>query len=228
MVLVPGSLALIFDLTVSGEANNFLVNNVSRALVNRLTVKFAGEILQDTDGYDLFKLYEDLFLTEKERANRLSEGIQSEDLAKIRCNAGNKKTSGVDKEKQLNGIYGNKYRIPIDHEILKNHGVFFPRVLSDELVFELRLAPASNIQLEYEVIHNKNLADEAESNYKNGKRLMYEHVTHHKTISFSKGTDSIINESINVPRRSMKGLLLPFMSDMREEREIQKKHLILT
>ena len=90
----------------------------------------------------------------------------------------------------------------------------------------MRLAPASNvvkgsdasklayeltnIQLEYEVIHNKNLADEAESNYKNGKRLMYEHVTHHKTISFSKGTDSIINESINVPRRSMKGLLLLF------------------
>ena len=61
VVLVPGSLAVIFDLTVSGQANNFLVNNVSRALVNRLTVKFAGEILQDTDGYDLFKLYEDLF-----------------------------------------------------------------------------------------------------------------------------------------------------------------------
>ena len=108
VVLVPGSLALIFDLTVSGHANNFLVNNVSRALVNRLTVKFAGEILQDTDDYDLFKLYEDLFLTEKERANRLSEGIQSEDLAKIRCNAGDKKTTGVAKEIKLNGIYGNK------------------------------------------------------------------------------------------------------------------------
>ena len=165
-------------------------------------------------------------MTEKERANRLSEGIQSEDLAKIRCNAGDKKTTGVEKEKKLNGIYGSKYRIPIDHEILKNHGVFFPSALSDELVFELKLAPASNVvkgsdasklayeltnmQLEYEVIYSKNLADEVESNYKNGKRLMYEHVTHHKTISFSKGTDSIINESINVPRRSMKGLLLLF------------------
>ena len=98
VVLVPGSLAVIFDLTVSGHANNFLVNNVSRALVNRLMVKFAGEILQDTDGYDLFKLYEDLFLTEKERANRLSEGIQSEDLAKIRCNAGDKKPQELEKK----------------------------------------------------------------------------------------------------------------------------------
>ena len=231
VVLVPGSLAVIFDLTVSGHANNFLVNNVSRALVNKLTAKISGEILQDTDGYDLFKLYEDLFLTEKERANRLSEGIQSEDLAKIRCNAGDKKTTGVVKEIKLNGIYGSKYRIPIDHEILKNHGVFFPRALSDELVFDLRLAPASNvvkgtdasklayeltnIQLEYEVIHSKNLADEVESNYMNGKRLMYDYITHHKTISFSKGTDSIINESINVPRRSMKGLLLLFLRAIR-------------
>jgi len=39
---------------------------------------------------------------------------------------------------------------------------------------------------------------------------MYEHVTHHKTISITKGTDSIINENINVPRRSMKGFLLLF------------------
>lgn len=55
VVLVPGSLAVVFNLTVSGQANNFHVNNVSRALVDRLTVKFAGEVLQDIDGYDLFK-----------------------------------------------------------------------------------------------------------------------------------------------------------------------------
>lgn len=113
VVLVSGSLALIFNLTVSGHANNFLVNNVARALVNRMTVKFAGEILQDTDGYDLIKLYEDLFLTEKERASRIAEGIQSEDLSKIRCNAGDKKTLGVVKENNVNVVYGNKYRIPI-------------------------------------------------------------------------------------------------------------------
>ena len=62
VVLVPGTLALIFDL-----------NNVARALVDRFTVKLAEEILQDTNGYDLIKLYEDLVLTEKERASRISE-----------------------------------------------------------------------------------------------------------------------------------------------------------
>ena len=64
VVLVPGSLSLIFNLAVSGHANNYIVNNVPRALFDRLTVKFAGGIGLDTDGYNLFNLYEDLLLTE--------------------------------------------------------------------------------------------------------------------------------------------------------------------
>ena len=45
-VLVPGSLALVFDIDLAGgDVNNFLVQNVTRALVDRLVVKFAGTIL---------------------------------------------------------------------------------------------------------------------------------------------------------------------------------------
>lgn len=52
---------------------------------------------------------------------------------------------------------------------------------------------------------------------------MYEHANHHKTISIMKGTDSIINESINVPRRSMKGLLLLFYEpDVEGARDSEK------
>lgn len=114
----------------------------------------------------------------------------------------------------------------MDHDILDDHGVFFPGALSDELAFKMRLAPdgsvekvtdptklgceLTKIELEYEVIHSKDLADKALSNYKNEKRFMNEHVPHCKTISILKGTDSISNESIKVPRRSMKGLLLLF------------------
>lgn len=42
VVLVSGSLVLVFNLVLSGNANNFLVNNVSRSLVSRLVVKFDG------------------------------------------------------------------------------------------------------------------------------------------------------------------------------------------
>ena len=68
-----------------------IVNIVARALVDKLSMKFAGEIAQDTDGYDLFKLFEDLFLTENERTSMFREGIQSDDLSKIRCNAEDRK-----------------------------------------------------------------------------------------------------------------------------------------
>ena len=47
-VIVPGSLALIFNLNVSGDANNFLVQNVWQALVDKFVVKLSGNILQDT------------------------------------------------------------------------------------------------------------------------------------------------------------------------------------
>ena len=93
-VLVLGSLALVFDIDLSGgHANNFLVQNVMRALVDRLVVKSAGRTLQETVGYDIYKTFEDLFLSQEERDNRILEGIQSEDLCKIRSDAGARKTS---------------------------------------------------------------------------------------------------------------------------------------
>jgi len=57
-VLVSGSLALRFDIDlIGGHANNFLVQNTTRALVNKLVVKFSGTILQDTVGYDIYKTF---------------------------------------------------------------------------------------------------------------------------------------------------------------------------
>ena len=115
-----------------------------RALVDRLTVKLVGEIAQHTHGYDVFKLYKDLFLTENERTSMFREDIQSAYLSKIGCSAEEKKKSGVDKENRLDDVYRNKNGIPLDHDILKDDRIFFPSALSDELLFELRLAPASN------------------------------------------------------------------------------------
>ena len=226
-VLVPGSLALRFDIDLSGgHANNFLVQNVSRALVKKMVVKFAGTILQDTADYDLFKIYEDLFLSQEQRDEMVREGIQSVDLCKIRSNAGDKKTSGVDAEKKLDQIYGSKYRIRLDHEILTDHGVFYPQALYDDLVFELTLSEAAqvvkgsdptklkykltNIQLEYDMLHSEQLAKEAESAYSSGKEFAYDHVHREKVIPIAKGSDTRLNIKVNAQRRSLKAILLLF------------------
>ena len=79
LVFAPGSFALCLNLNVSGDTNNFLVNNVARALDSRLKVKFAGEVLQVTNTFDLYKLYEDLFLPEAHCRNMFLKGIQSRD-----------------------------------------------------------------------------------------------------------------------------------------------------
>jgi len=176
--LMAGSLALRFDIDLSGgHANNFLVQNVTWVLVDKLVVKFAGSTLQDTVGSDIYKTFEDPFLSQERRDNKEPEGTQSEDLCKIRAGVGDKKTSGIATESKLNEIYRTKYRIRLNHQMLSDHGVFYPQTLYNDLVFKVTLAPASqvvrgsdpsklkykltNIQLEYEMIRSKTLAEEA-------------------------------------------------------------------
>ena len=123
-VLVPGSLALRFDIDIGGHANNFLVQNVSRAIVSKMTVMFGRTTLEETVDYDVYKTFSDLFLPGEKRDNMVPEGIQSEDLCKICSGAGDAKTTGVDAEKILNGIYGKKIPHQFDHQILTDHGIF--------------------------------------------------------------------------------------------------------
>ena len=67
-VIVPNSLALVFNIDLSGgHANNFLVQNVSRALVDKLVVKFGGTQLKQTVGYDIhtYTYIQTLFSSQK-------------------------------------------------------------------------------------------------------------------------------------------------------------------
>ena len=227
-VIVSNSLALVFNIDLSGgHADNFLVNNVSRALVDKLVVKFAGTQLEQAVGYDIYKIFQDLFLSEEKRNNMLPEGIQTPKLCKIRSGSGDKATTNVAAETKLNEVYSNKYHINLDHQILTDHGVFYPQARYNDLVFEVTLAPANqvvkgsnptklkykltNIQLEYEMIQSRTLANEASFLYETGKDCLYDHVTRDVIVPFKKGADSRINVKVNAQRKSLKGLLLLFV-----------------
>ena len=145
-VLVPSLLALRFDIELDGgHANNFLVQNLTCALVDQQVIKFAGETLEETVGYNIYKTFEDLFLPVKKHDNIVQEGIQSKDLCKVHSNAGDKKTLGVEAEKKLNKIFGSKYYIRLDHQILTDHGISFPRGLNNDLTFKVTLTSASQV-----------------------------------------------------------------------------------
>ena len=105
-------------------------------------------------------------------------------------------------ENKLNDVYGDRYRIRLDREILIDHGVFYPQALYSDLRFGLTLAQASNvvkgsdasklnykltnIQLEYELISSKTLADEAYSVYAGGKEFAYDHFMREEVVTFQK------------------------------------------
>ena len=229
-VIVPGSLALVFDinLKVTGaHANNYLVQNVPRALVDKMIVKFASTIIQDTTSYGIYKTFEDLFLSMDERENMLREGIQSDALNKLRSGAGDKDDSNAGRN-TLNAVYGTKYRINLDHSILTDHGVLYPQALYNDLVFELTLASANdvvkgsdraklgykleNIQLEHEVIRSPSLAQEAVSTYNSGKEFTYDLVMRERVVPITLGSDTHLNLRVNPQRISLKGILLLFIN----------------
>ena len=245
-VIVPGSLDLLFNIDLTGgHANNYLVQNVSRALVDRFVVKYAGTTVQDTNGYDIYEIFKDLFLSTDEHEEKILEGIQSTNLNKIRSGAGDKPSSGVDAETKLESVYKNKYRINLDHQILTDHGVFYPQALYNDLTFELTLAQAvqvvrgsdaskleyklKNIQLEYKVIRSKSLADEVASTYSYGKEFAYDLVMLEKIVDIARNTDGRLNLRVNPQRRSLKGLLLlfivPFTAGARDsEHYLKSRH----
>ena len=140
IIIVPGSVGLLFNLNVVGHANNTLVNNVGRNLVASLKVKFGGEVIQDTQRYDLLKTYNNPFLSKEEREDRLKQGISSVNMRKLRTNAGDKVTTDAE-EVALASVHNTKYRIPLDHPVLNDHGVFYPKALPNHLLFELTFAP---------------------------------------------------------------------------------------
>ena len=53
--------------------------------------------------------------------------------------------TSVSKDDLIAGIHKTRYAIPLDHTILKDHGVFYPKALSHPLTFEITLAPVSDV-----------------------------------------------------------------------------------
>lgn len=112
------------------------------------------------------------------------------------------------------------YHIRLYHQILSDHGVFYPQALYNNLIFELTLAPASqvvkgsdptnlkykltNIQLEYEMICSKTKNE----HLLQGQEFAYDHVTCAKVVPLKKDSGTRINITVNIQRRSLKAILL--------------------
>ena len=144
----------------------------------------------------------------------MKQGISSVNMRKLRTTDAGKVA--------LAAVHNTKYRIPLDHPILNDHGVSYPKALPNHLLFELTFAPVKDIviysdetkhpnytsthlELEYKAISSDYLAEQARASYQSGKGFFYENILLHKTFTISKPNDSVLNEHVNITRRSMTG-----------------------
>ena len=78
---------------------------------------------------------------------------------------------------------------------------------ANKLVYKLE-----NIQLEYETIRSKSLADKTASVYTSGKEFAYDLVMRDWVVPIVRSSDTRLNLRVNPQRRSLKGILLLFIS----------------
>ncbi|CAB3977056.1 Hypothetical predicted protein [Paramuricea clavata] len=234
--LVPGSLALLFDFKNSNTKSHFN-NNLSKLIAKRLQIKVAGETAYDCSGESLYEIYRDLWLTQGDRNKMTEQGLGSENLRKLisgddsGVKVGN---AGKVADALLHSVYGSKLRKPID-KIIADHGLYVPFYMNNNPMYILTLPGSDeimtaqggeakgnykldNLELEYETIESDTLAGEVSRMYSTGRSLSYKHVTLMRTSNWDKDL-TIVNENINIPRKSMSAIVLLFTNRVRTNSE---------
>ena len=227
-VVVPGSVRLAFKITLESEsdADRTLVDNIGRAIVRKTTIRISGNEIMSIDDSDVFYTYCDFWWTIQQRVNAVYQGIDistNRNVTKLRIDAGNKSESDVE-DMAVARAFGNRFCIPLDFELLESHMPFYQSALGDRLEYELTFnsynkviqstdAEASymieGISLEFEKVTHPELARQISSHYSGRLAVLYDRVLRHRKIPLDKA-DTLWNINLNVPAKSMKGILLLF------------------
>ena len=184
------------------------------------------------DDYDLFSCYQDLWKTKSEKRNAIQLGIISthrcmENCIKLRINAGDKNDSNAE-GKAIADVYGNKFIIPLDFQMLDSAAPYYQAGLGNRLCYELtfndynRLTKSrvsspkvpdakykiTDISLEYEIATQPDLARSIRCEYQH-MALLYDRILRHRKIIVNK-SDTVWNWAFNTPCKSLKGIMVLF------------------
>ena len=222
LCLVPDSVYLRFDFK-NANTKSWFKNNLGNLLQKGLRIKISGQIIYENTGESIFNVYKDLWLKDSVRSNMIEDGIGT--LA-IRKKISKDDAQNDDANAKIAyDVYGTKQRIHLS-KIISDHGLYSAFNLPHWITFDITLPSADeimeaqsgqkvdgytleNIELEYETIDKKDLAKEITEKYMVGRTLLFEHVTLLKTIKWDKDA-TIVNETINIPRTKMRGILMLF------------------
>ena len=162
-----------------------------------------------------------------------------ENCIKLRINAGNKDATNA-QDKAIADVYGNKFIIPLDFEMLNSAAPYYQAGLGNRLCYELTFndynrvtksgvsSPKvpdakykiTDISLEYEIITQPDLTRSIRSEYQH-MVLLYDRILRHKKIIVNK-SDTVWNWAFNTPCKSLKGILVLFEEEQSYTRDTSK------
>ena len=139
--IVPDTVKITFNFDIqSTDKTRSIVNNVSRALVKKNVIMLASKDIHKINNSDIYDMYKELYLSEKEREENLVQGIQLANDLKARVGA--KKADGTalavaTQKNAIKKIFDEMFAVPLDFEFFK-HPVY-PYGRKEDLILILPL-----------------------------------------------------------------------------------------
>ena len=223
-VIVPRTVRLAFEIELvsSKDADKTIYQNIGRAIIKKTTIRISGNEVMSIDDSDIYHCYVDLWKSPSERVNMAYQGIGKANMLNHRVGARNATADAGDEA--IADAYKNRFCIPLDFELLESHMPFYQAGLGDRLEYELTFndynkvinssdVDASytikNICLEFDTVSDTELARQIGQQTNGKMAILYDRILRHRKITKNK-SDTLWNINLNVPARSMKGILMLF------------------
>ena len=207
------------------NANNksWFKNNLGRLLCDELQIRIGSEPVYDNKKESLIMVYKDLWLPDERREDMSEYGIASENLRKLMSGSDDASTANKD-DNALFKARGKRIKIKLE-KILNNQGLLAPSALNGGIEFNFKTPDASDImiaqsgesvggyalkepKLIYESIESPEMYSQGVTDYTNTE-FPFMDISYLKPTNWLKDQTSIV-ETINVPRKSMRAIVILF------------------
>ena len=213
-------LSALFENT---NTKSWFKNNLGRRLCKELQIRIGSSPVYDNKLENLIMVYKDLWLPDERREDMSEYGIATENLRKLMSGDDSASTSNKD-DNALFKARGKRVKIKLG-KILNNQGLFAPSALNGNVEFNFKTPSASEImiaqsgesvgdyalkepKLIYESIESPDMYSQAAAEYADTDFPSVD-ISYLKLTNWGKDQTSVV-ESVNVPRRSMRAIVMLF------------------
>lgn len=200
-----------------------------------MEIRYTGKVIYDNSNENIWEAFKGKWSSKSERTDLIEYGIGTKNWRKLTSKDDSGSSSGDTARAQdalMYSIFGTKLRIKLC-KVLEGSSLFVPNSMMNNLEYIITLPVSTdvlvkqsgqaqaeysleNLELEYETITDDELASEITSMFSSGKSLVFEHVTMFKKMAWPKA-DTVQNINVNMPRKSMREIVLLFKDDNAED-----------